>query len=439
MDIGALDVNVALGIGEHRANVPLEAVLDVRLLAVITHGHRQEVEHEVRVVLILIGAHEAAALEVGGSNRALVGQQPLQAHERPAPLIQVRLGGRGGLGGLILDVDLEVVLQVLAHTWQVLDDVNSVLLQNLTVTNAGDFQQLRGVNGTGGQHDLFGINAVNAALPLVLDADGLLALEEDLGGESAGADLEVLAIHIGVEVSAGSGPALAVLNITVERSEALLAVTVDVIGQVVAGFLHRLEQGLEELGGSRTAGEVQRAIVATARVIRLGRSGGFHAVEVRQAVGKVPVLHARVLAPLLIVHRVTALVDHAVDGGRSTKDLAASMVDAAAVHLRLRIGLVHPVIVLCTDWERETGWHVNEQIPQGIWAASLKDQHAGVLVFGQACGDDGACGATANDDYVAYFIGDLFSGALFGQLVHKTHKSPSFCEIFHTSRLPHRK
>ena len=179
--------------------------------------------------------------------------------------------------------------------------------------------------------------------------------------------------------------------------------------------------------------------MATARVIRLGRSGGFHAVEVRQAVGEVPVLHARVLAPLLVVHRVTALVDHAVDGGRSAKDLAASMVDTAAVHLWLWIGLIHPVIVLCADWEREAGWHVNEQIPQGIWAASLKDQHAGVLVFGQACGDDGACGATANDDYVAYFIGDLFSGTLLGQLVHKTHKSPSFCEIFHTSRLPHRK
>ena len=439
MDIGALDVNVALGIGEHRANVPLEAVLDVRLLAVVTHGHRQEVEHEVRVILVLIGAHEAAALEVGGSNRALVGQQPLQTHERPAPLIQVRLGGGGGLGGLILDVDLEVVLQVLAHTRQVLDDVNSVLLQNLTVTNAGDFQQLRGIDGAGGQDDLLGVDAVDAALPLVLDTDGLLALEEDLGGESAGADLEVLAIHIGVQVSAGSGPTLAVLNIAVERCEALLAVTVDVIGQVVAGLLYGLEQGLEELGGSRATGEVQRAIVATARIVRLSRSGGFHAVEVRQAVGEVPVLHARVLAPLLIVHRVTALVDHAVDGRRSAENLAAGMVNAAAVHLRLRIGLVHPVIVLCTNRERETGWHVNEQIPQGIWAASLKDQHAGVLVFGQACGDDGACGATANDDYVAYFIGDLFSGTLLGQLVHKTHKSPSFCEIFHTSRLPHRK
>ena len=439
MDIGALDVNVALGIGEHRANVPLEAVLDVRLLAVVTHGHRQEVEHEVRVILILIGAHEAAAFKVGGSNRALVGQQPLQTHERPAPLIQVRLGGSGGLGGLILDVDLEVVLQVLAHTWQVLDDVNSVLLQNLTVTNAGDFQQLRGVNGTGGQHDLLGIDAVNAALPLVLDADGLLALEEDLGGESAGADLEVLAIHIGVEVGTGSGPALAVLNIAVERSEAFLAVTIDVISQVVASFLHRLEQGLEELGGSRAAGEVQRAIVATARIVWLSRSGGFHAVEVRQAVGEVPVLHARVLAPLLVVHRVTALVDHAIDGGGSAKDLAASMVDAAAVHLRLWIGLVHPVVVLCADWEREAGWHVDKQIPQGIWAASLKDQHAGVLVFGQARSDDGACGATANNDNVAYFIGDPFSGTLLGQLVHKTHKSPSFCEISHTSRWPHRK
>ena len=131
-------MHVALGIGEHRANVPLEAVLNVGLLAVIAHRHGQEVEHQVRVGLILVGAHETAALKVRGSHWALLRQQPLQAHKRPTPLIQVRLGGSGGLGGLVLDVDLEVVLQVLTHAWQVLDHIDAVLFQDLAVAHARD-------------------------------------------------------------------------------------------------------------------------------------------------------------------------------------------------------------------------------------------------------------------------------------------------------------
>ena len=351
VDVCALDADVALGIGKHRANVPLETVLDVGLLAVVAHCHRQEVEHQVRVFLVLVGTNESAALEVGGRNRALLGENPLQAHEWPAPLVQVRLGGIGGLGGLILDVDLEVILQVLADAWQVLDDVDSVLAQQLLVTDTRDLQQLRGVDGTSGKNDLVSEYAVDAALPLVFHADGLLAFEEDLGGKRAGTHLEVLAVQVRVQVSARCRPALAVLDVAVERREAFLAVTVDVVGQVVAGFLDGLKQSLEQRAGGGAAGEVQRAVMAAARIVVLGCGGVLHAVEVRQAVGKVPVLHAGVLGPLLIIHRVAALVDHAVDGRGTAEQLAARVVDASVIHLWLRLGLVLPVVVLCANGE----------------------------------------------------------------------------------------
>ena len=71
---------------------------------------------------------------------------------------------------------------------------------------------------------------MGATLPLVFHAHCLGAFKEDLGGKCAGTHLEVVAVLVGVQVGAGSGPALAVLDIAIEGGKAFLAVTVDVIG-----------------------------------------------------------------------------------------------------------------------------------------------------------------------------------------------------------------
>ena len=90
-DVRGGDVNMATGVRVHRTNVELETVRAIDLRAVVTHGQRQEVEHQVRVGLVVVGAGETAALEVRRRHRALVGEHPPQANERPTPLLQVRL------------------------------------------------------------------------------------------------------------------------------------------------------------------------------------------------------------------------------------------------------------------------------------------------------------------------------------------------------------
>src|SRR5205823_14405262 len=62
--------------------------------------------------------------------------------------------------------------------------------------------------------------------------------------------------------------------------------------------------------------------------------------------------------PLLVVERVAALEDHAVDRARAAEHLAARVVDAAAVHVRLGLGLVLPVVEAAADRERQRGRHV---------------------------------------------------------------------------------
>ena len=143
--------------------------------------------------------------------------------------------------------------------------------------------------------------------------------------------------------------------------------------------------------------------MATARVILVGAQRIFHALEVRQNVVPAPVLQPLGVAPLVVVHGVTALVDLAVDGGGTADDLAAGVVDTATVHLRFRLGFVLPVVVLVADWEGECRRHVNVKVPEGVHAAGLEYEHLLSVVCGQPVSQHRAGRARANDDDVAVF------------------------------------
>ena len=77
----------------------------------------------------------------------------------------------------VLDVDLEVVLEVLAHAGRVVDDVDAVAAQQLLVADAGELQQLRGVDRAAAEDHLAGVDgAAQPAAAEVVDADRALAL-----------------------------------------------------------------------------------------------------------------------------------------------------------------------------------------------------------------------------------------------------------------------
>ena len=72
---------------------------------------------------VVVAPDEAAALEVVRRARAASEEQPLEPDPRLAPVGERRLH-RDWLRALVLDVDLEVVLEVLADAGQVVDDVD---------------------------------------------------------------------------------------------------------------------------------------------------------------------------------------------------------------------------------------------------------------------------------------------------------------------------
>ncbi len=209
----------------------------------------------------------------------------------------------------------------------------------------------------------------------VLDADRALAVEDDPGDERPRPHGEVGPLHHRVQVGPGRGQPPPAADGAVEPAEALLPLAVDVVGGGIAGLPGRLEQRPEERVGGRAAFQHQRAVVAAERVVGVGGEARLHPVEVRQAVGVVPGLHAGVGGPALVVQRVAALEDHAVDAAGAAEHLAPGVVDPPAVHVRLGLGLVLPVVEPAADRERQRRRHVDEDVPRVVGAARLEHQH----------------------------------------------------------------
>jgi hypothetical protein len=151
--IGGAQRDAAPAFRPHRADMGLKPVPLRRRLAVITHGDGQEMELDVGIVQPRARADETAGLEIVRCAQTLAGEQPLRADQRLAPKRPI---GRkaDGLGGGVLDVKLEVILQVRAHARAVGDHGNSVLGQMLARSNSTEHENFRRIDRTGRQDDL---------------------------------------------------------------------------------------------------------------------------------------------------------------------------------------------------------------------------------------------------------------------------------------------
>ena len=243
------------------------------------------------------------------------------------------------------------------------------------VADPGQLQQLRGVERPRGQHDLArGDLDRPARALLVAHADRPVALDPDLGDQDVGADLQVGPVGHGVQERPGRREPTAAVDRAFPRAEPLRVGPVEVGRQPMTGLLRGAKQRSEQRVGDRAALEPLRAPVAAHGPGRADRAG-LQPLEVRQAVRVVPLAHARVGTPALVVQGVAALEDHRVDAAGPADQLAARMLHASAVHVRLGLGLVAPVMKRATDRETQRPRHVDHDIPQMVGTPGLQQQH----------------------------------------------------------------
>ncbi len=398
--IGRRDPHRTAGVGVHRPDVDLVAAAALRPSAVVADRQWQEVEHQVRVGDVVVAPDEATGLEMIRRSGPAPEEQPLEADPRLAPVGERRLHRDRQLAP-VLDVDLEMVLEVLADARQVVDDRHAERLEQRSRADTAQLEDLRGVDRAAGEDNLAAERPLHRpAAHGILDPDRPPALEQDPGHERARRDGQVRSRHHGMEVGPRRAQAPTAPDVPVELGEALLSVAVDVVGRWIARLLRRLEERPEERARRRAALQPERAAMAAERIVRLGREAVLHPPEVRQAVGVRPGLHARIGGPALVVERVAALEDHAVDAAAAAEDLAPGVVDPPAIHERLRLRLIFPVVVAAADGVGQGRGHLDEDVESVVGPAGLENEDARRRVGRQPVGERATGGPAADDDEV---------------------------------------
>ena len=104
------------------------------------------------------------------------------------------------------------------------------------------------------------------------------------------------------------------------------------------------------------------------------------------------------LAPVIVVGRLPAHIDHGVDRGGAADHLAAGIVEAAAVEAFLRLGLEHPVRARIADGKKVADRDVKPD--PVVHAAGFEQQHAHAGIGRQSVRQHAAGRARADDDVV---------------------------------------
>jgi hypothetical protein len=221
---------------------------------------------------------------------------------------------------------VNVILQVRAHTGQVVHDGNAVRVQFARRANAGKHQQLRALEDTG-THDHLTLCTGLTPFTFMEKAytRGTACLGDDAACAGLGKYLEVWPVHDRPQERIGRRATLALSN----------------GGQVKpAGFgVHLVETVLH--GQTMCAACIKEHAGRGKRVL-LG--GHAQAALLQRIEGGAHILPAPALyAPAVIVARASTGIDHGIDRGRPSQALAAWLIALAAVQTGLALRLERPV------------------------------------------------------------------------------------------------
>ena len=302
-----------------------------------------------------------------------------------------------------------MVLQILADAGQMPDRGDAVRPQAVGVADAGPLEDQRRADRAGRQHDLAGrLRLEGLAVAAILQRDGAPVLDRDPVDHHAGHNLQVRPVQDRLQEAACRAPAPPALLVDLEIGRALVVAGVEVVDLGHARRMRRVPDPVEDVPADTRMLHPPFA----ARAVKLARTIGMvlDRLEQRQDVVPAPALEAE-LAPMVVVRRLTAHVDHGVDRGRSAEGLAARIGEGPPVQPGLGRRLEHPVRARIADGEEIADRDV-EPDPV-VLAAPLQKQHAIARIGGEPVGED-ASGRTGPGDDIVEFFHDLALAETFG-------------------------
>ena len=193
-----------------------------------------------------------------------------------------------GIVGHVAEHEIRMVLQILSDAGQMMHGGDAVPAKRRAVADAGEHQQLRGLERAG-RHDHLtpGADLLQLLALAVFDADRALAFEQNAAGMGMGLDAQIGAIsHMRVDIGAGGAAAFAVLLRQLIDAESLMLLGIKILAQAELRFLRGLQEYL--LHGIAAARLVDGERPALAMIFAVEIGIVFRALEVGQHVGERP-------------------------------------------------------------------------------------------------------------------------------------------------------
>jgi hypothetical protein len=174
---------------------------------------------------------------------------------------------------------------------------------------------------------------------------------------------------------------------------------------------HATAQGVEVTARGQICGRQQFRLAAFGAVKLVGAFVVvFMQLEIGQRLLPAPLVVAGDLRPLLVVARLAAHVDHAVDAGAAAEHAAARVAQLAAVQSGIFLGEIHPVGARVANAVQVTHRDVDPVVV--VFFARLHQQDPLAGVGTEPVGQQTPCGACADDDVVKAVVVHGLAGLL---------------------------
>ena len=413
--------------GVEVAHTGSKGVKTVQRFAKRLQAQRLHVVLNVGVRLGRVAAGEGTQLRGRHAHGAGALERVLQPNQGLAP-------PTAGLGVERLDAldfvnraNLQMVLQIGAHARGVMQYGYPMALQECCRAHARQLQNLRRPNAAGTQNNLTsGCGGDHLLARQNLGASTALAaigqgLKQQLGHLGAGPHLEIgPAITGGAQKRLGGVPAQTRSLVDLKVAHAFVVAGVEVIAGRNAGLLGGAGKGIQHIPAQALLVNPPLATgLSVAQLLAVGCAGiaeqfcghtfgavqgagpfvmVFMQLEVGQGVGPGPGVVAGELRPSVVVARLAAHVNHAIDAAAAAQRFAARVAQCAAVQPGFSLGLEQPVGARVANAVQVTHGYVNPVVV--VSAAGLNQQHALAGVSREPVGQQAARGAGADDDVV---------------------------------------
>ena len=364
-------------------------------LAELVERQRLHVPFDVRRRLARVALREGARLRRRHGERPGAERQVLERHRRLAENAAGHAVQRLDVPHLVLHADLQVVVEILSHAGKIVDDRDLKPVEQVSLSYAGQLQQLRRAYGACGEDRLaLRFCVQRLSFPGKLDAERLPVRRAHPGNQRPGQHAEILALQRRPQEGVARAPAPAAALVHLEIGAAEIVAAVEHFHRRDAALGGRLAPGIDDIPAH--ARVLDAHLAARAVALRSAALVVLQRPEDRQHVVPRPAAVAE-RGPVVPVLPLAAHVDHGVDRGRAAQHPAARVMDRAAGEIGVGLGPVAPVGARIGDGVEVADRHVD---PEPVVApARLEQQHAAVRVAGQAVGEQ-AAGASGAGDHV---------------------------------------